>query len=184
MCYNLFKGSGVMQCPKCNTKMARGFCIRCGYIDEETKMRDHQINFEKSDLEKYLKRDYVKVLYNQNKISVFILGPLYFAYRDHFYLSFILGILDVLSAYFMGYFFQSMPIFITSFIINHMLYVMFANAFYMYLVNRKIIKLKKRYPDSYIDIINNKKSKYFFLPFLTILCYIVLFIFILFLYNS
>lgn len=167
-----------MECPNCHIKMTGDFCIRCGYIDEDTHMKDHQINFEKSDLEKYLKNDYVKILYNQNKKAIFILGPLYLAYREHFYLSFILGIFDILIMFFSGYLFQSTLMMVMTFIIIHFLYVMFCNPLYIYLTNRFIRKVKKRFPEDYENIFRNKKSKNLFLPFLVLLCYVVLFIFI------
>lgn len=169
-----------MECPKCHIKSAGNFCIRCGYIDEDTHMKDHQINFEKSDLEKHLKDDYMKILYNQNKKAIFILGPLYLAYRDHFYLSFILGIFDILIVLFSGYLFQSTLMMVVTFVIIRFLYVMFCNPLYIYLTKRFIRTVKNKFPEDYEVILRNKKSKNSFLPFLVLLCYVSLFIFVIY----
>lgn len=172
-----------MNCPKCQKKMARGFCMVCGYIDEETKMKDHQINFEKSDLEKFLKNDYGTILYNQNRKIIFLLGPLYFAYLNHFYLSFVLGIADISIAYLIGSLYQNFFMMLLSFTINHFLCVMFANPFYLYLTKKKVKKIKKEYGEDYLKILQTKKSKNYFLPFLVLIVYFILFLFVLFVYK-
>lgn len=165
-----------MECPKCHVKMARGFCIRCGYIDEETKMKDHQIHFEKSDLERYLKSFYTTVLYNQNRKIIFVLGPLYFAYLDYFWLSLFLGLVDFCFIVCVGYLFQSAFAFLLAVIIDRLLYMMFANSLYIFMVNKKIKRWKKKYQDDFIKKLQNKKSKNFFLPLLVVLIYIVMYI--------
>lgn len=172
-----------MKCPKCHINSPGDFCVRCGYIDEETRMKTHKINFEKSDLEKYLKNYYTRVLYNQNKKIVFLLGPLYFAYLNYFYLSFVLGIIDIFVTLSFGYLFESTFVMVISFILNRFLYVMFANSLYMYLTNKKISKWKKKYDKDYIKILQTKKSKNYFLPLLVITSYVVLGIFVIYLYR-
>ena len=74
-----------MKCPKCGKKMTKDFCMFCGYMLNGNYI--HKTNYKVNDLAKALGDDYDKVIRNENKFLIFFLGPLYFAYRNYFFLG-------------------------------------------------------------------------------------------------
>lgn len=139
-----------MICPKCNMKMEKGICIRCGYMSN-----GNTVNIKKdiiiSDLEKYLGNDYQKIYYNENSLLSFFLGPLYFFYLKYPLVAVILMLLDIISIFTVGYIVAFIPIlgafsmlsmFIT-FIINRLIFSAINNMLYLFLISHKIRRIKK-----------------------------------------
>lgn len=72
------------KCPKCGFFLTdNNYCIKCGYQKNIT-INDLKLTGE-SELELVLGNDYQKILYGQNSILIFLLGPLYICYRNFFH---------------------------------------------------------------------------------------------------
>lgn len=145
-----------MKCPKCGKNMNKDFCMFCGYMLNGNYI--HKTNYEMNDLAKALGNNYDMVIRNENVITVLLLGPLYFAYRNYFFLGLILEIIDALSYVFIyvcGEVLRITPpiipnigfwlVFITYFILNKIFWISMCNPIYSFLVNKKIKKINKKY---------------------------------------
>lgn len=84
-----------MKFPKCDKKITRDFCMSCGYMLNGNYITKN--NFKISILEKEFGNEYNKIVRNHNKWIVFLLGPIYFAYRNYFFLGLILEIFNIVS---------------------------------------------------------------------------------------
>ena len=97
--------------------------------------------------------DFQKVVKNQNKKTLFFEGPLYFCYRDFFWIGFLLECCDLLGYYFaISYgsaFFaygrlSLLPGFmIFYFCLNRYFWMTLGNHIYLWLLKRKIKKTEK-----------------------------------------
>ncbi len=147
-----------MKCPKCGKNMTKDFCMFCGYMLNGNYI--HKTNYEVSDLEKALGNDYNKVIRNENIGFIFLIGPLYFAYRNYFFLGFVLEFINIFSYYFlfacsealritpvgipnMGFWF----IFIIYFLLNKTFWMTLSNPIYKSLINTKVKKIQGKYPN-------------------------------------
>ena len=60
-----------MNCPKCNSKMIDGVCIKCGYMENGLNIK---VNYDekKSDLELF-EKDYDNMMHNKGLIKPFFI---------------------------------------------------------------------------------------------------------------
>lgn len=90
-----------MNCPKCGKSNFKDYCIVCGYMKNGNYIR--KTRYENSDLEIMLGYEYDDIIHNTNNLKVFLLGGLYFCYRNCFFVGFFLEILNILFVYFNAY---------------------------------------------------------------------------------
>ena len=166
------------RCPKCNFFLTNGYCVRCGYYNNNTYLNKYSTHV--SDIEIFLKDSYKKIKYNENQLIIFVLGPLYFSIFKFYILGFLLFIIEFIACFlfhnklfFLG--FGMYPI-ILFYFISRFLYLLFANSFLLKLVQLKLnlIKIKKT---NYKEFICDYKEVSFFSVFITII-FVILFFFI------
>ena len=169
-----------MRCPKCGKNMNKDFCMFCGYMLNGNYI--HKTNYEVNDLAKALGNDYDKVIRNENVGFIFLLGPLYFAYRNYFFLGFILEFINLFSyyiLYILQYTFRlgygEIPnvlfyfILFLYFIINKSFWMIFSNPMYKFLINKKINKIKSKYKENIDNYIINIKIRNIYKPIFAII---------------
>jgi len=167
-----------MNCPKCNSKLVNGCCIKCGYLSNGNQIENK--NIDKNEDLKLFNKDFDKLNLNKNLLLVFILGSLYFSYMGYFFLGTILGILN----YFLFYFvmnnieisisiFGTLPVGILYFFINRLLYIIVANYICLQIDKVKIKIIKTRYKDQYKEKLNSHRYHKYYL-FITIVIYVIL----------
>ncbi len=175
-----------MKCPKCGKPLHKDFCMHCGYMLNGNVI-DTKKKIEASKLEKYLGDDFDKIIHNENIKQVFILGPLYFSYRNFLFLGTSLTLLDIYLIYKSREFAQNflntplfsiylnfdIPIMLITFLLLRLFYVMFSNEIYIKLLTKKLAK-------SNDDIVNLKVSKKvnILLSIIYILIIFIIFLFI------
>lgn len=181
-----------MKCPKCGKKMTKDFCMFCGYMLNGNYI--HKTNYKVNDLAKALGDDYDKVIRNENKFLIFFLGPLYFAYRNYFFLGAILEFLDLVSYFFamrgivvmlgqiLSNYFLYLFLFFY-FILNKLFWIIFCNPIYKFLINRKIDKIKKQYGKNKDDYIRNIKIRNIYKPVMIIFSFVIIPLIILFFHK-
>lgn len=145
------------------------------------------------DLEKALGNDYDKIIRNENISFIFFIGPLYFAYRNYFFLGLLLEFINIGSYLFfcrnMYIILGNLPVlysyvFLFSyFVLNKLFWMMVCNPIYTFIINRKIKKIKKKYGNNKDDYIINIKIRNIYKLNLLIILFITLPFIILFLYK-
>lgn len=165
-----------MKCPKCNSEIMDGCCIKCGYLLNGNQIEEKDA--DKFKEQKIFNKDFDKINRNKNLLLVWILGPLYFSYRGYFLMGTILGIID----YFVFYWFMNIitlnlfgntPLVFLFLLVDRLIYVVFANYICLLIDKIKIKLIMKTYKDNYIDKLRKYKHKKIYLLF-TIVIYIVL----------
>ncbi|MDD5887889.1 MAG: hypothetical protein PUC82_00110 [bacterium] len=148
-----------MNCPNCNKKMEKNFCMHCGYMLNGNFINRSKSEIVASDLELYLGKKFDIINRNINTPVIFFLGPLYFCFNKLVLLGVIAFILDILY-YILNYFLTKllapslMPASIfLSFILVRLFYVTCANLIYMKICKIKINKIKKKNPDNYRNLL-------------------------------
>lgn len=177
-----------MKCPNCGKNMTKDFCMFCGYL-KTGEFVDYNKTEKVSDLELLLDKDYNKILRNETYISTFLFGPLYLCFRKFFLLGFFLEIINYmlfLLATYVGSFLHFTTLFSIIYIACSKLFWMTAgNMIYMYLLQKKINRLKTKYGDNYKDILSkNKRNSNILLPFLAIFIYFVILFLIVYIYRT
>lgn len=165
-----------MKCPKCGKIMSKDFCMFCGYMLNGNYIRKK--HYSASDLSKALGSEYDTVIRNENTGMIFLLGPLYFAYRNYFFLGFVLEFINLFS-YFVLYIFHhffrfnyssEVPnvifwiVLIFYFIINKFFWILFSNPIYVFFLKKKIKKIIKNHKDNKDDYIRNVKNRNIYKP--------------------
>ncbi len=144
-----------MKCPKCGKPLHKDFCMYCGYM-ANGNIIDTKKKIEASKLEKYLGNDFETIIHNENAKEIFILGPLYFSYRNYFVLGTVLTLLDVYIIYnsrviaqtFLNtplpnfYLNFDIPVMLITFLLSRLIYVMLSNEIYLKLLTKKLAKSK------------------------------------------
>ena len=167
-----------MNCPKCNSKLVDGCCIKCGYLSNGNQICNR--NIDKNEDMKLFNKGFDKINLNKNLLLVFTFGPLYFSYMGYFFVGTILGVLD----YFLFYFvmnnieisisiFGTLPFGLLYLFINRLFYIVFANYICLQVDKVKIKIIKNRYKDNYKEKLNAHKYHRHYLLF-TIIIYIIL----------
>ena len=156
-----------MKCPNCKKKMKRNFCIYCGYMNNGNFINNKPFVIKGTDLELFLGKRFDVINRNKNLFTVFLLGPFYFCFNrlillgvlafflDIFYYILFFIIMKILFPLFSDFY---MPI---AFFINRLFYLAMANFICLRLLNLKIMKIKKKYPDNYQDILIRKSEEHF-----------------------
>lgn len=180
-----------MNCPKCGKSNFKDYCIVCGYMKNGNYIG--KTKSENSDLEIMLGYEYDDIIHNTNNLKVFLLGGLYFCYRNCFFVGFFLEILNILFVYFnayigsfidLGSFNFSDFFFLLSIIIEKTFWVMFANQLYIKCAKRKLNRWKKKYSlDEYKMKIANQNIKKFLLPVFAVLLYIFILFIVVIIYR-
>lgn len=159
-----------MKCPKCNSNMMNGCCLKCGYMSNGNYVNKEEIKRNISDIELFDK-DYDKMNRNSNSYLPFMLGPFYLSYKGNFWLGFFLGIFDYLIRILSSLTTIPLVCMIIYFIISRLSYLIFANQLCIFLDKKKISKIKSKYGDNYKEILNKHHNKISYI-FLTIILYI------------
>lgn len=176
-----------MKCTNCGQEMhGRDFCIFCGYMKNGnfiSKKRKETLE----DLERYLDKDYQKVLRNETYVATFLLGPLYLCYKKCFVTGFLLEVLNAICFLLvldltsrLGPF--SFLCFTAYLCFNKFLWMTIDNMIYLKLVERKINKIKEIYKENYKEVLEKKEKKSVLSLVIAILLYILICFFILIIY--
>ena len=145
-----------MKCPRCGNNMSKDsehtFCTHCGYLDNGEQIHGYEEK-QASDLEIYLGKDFNKIWRNENCFTSFILGPLYLCYRGFI----LLGLLFMpLEWFFWAMMFGSFYHFryvllVIAILISRTIFMAVNNMICLYFYQRDIQRIKKRYPNNYLD---------------------------------
>ena len=178
-----------MKCPKCNVKLEKGICLKCGYMENGEQIERFKKKDKYTDIRIY-NDEFETMNHNENKIINLLLGPLYFSYRNHLITGTIISILSYIIFTFEMKLTESFleigtlctllaVINITIYIvINRVLYMTFSNAICIELDKIKI-KMIKKHNKNYINKLVEHKSKTLLTLLIQILFYIIIGIFIL-----
>lgn len=159
-----------MHCPNCGRKIYKDtehqFCIHCGYLDDGKQIRKRDEKRRLSDMEIYLGDDFDKIYRNDTSLSCFFLGPFYFCYRHYLVLGIVLFLGEVLFWRFWIWCFPrySLLSFVVAFFISRVFFMTVSNMIYLWLCERKIKRIKKKYGKDYLDQLrefNGKASSVF-----------------------
>ena len=144
----------------------------CGYMLNGNYIKKN--NNKVSELEKVFDKEYKKIVRNENKRIVFLLGPLYFGYRNYFFLGFILEFFNIISYWILYIIFYKLtnigpfsfaPLFILLyFFLNKFFWITFSNSIYIVLVNKKIQKIKRKCKTNKEDAIVNIRIRNIYKP--------------------
>ena len=167
-----------MKCPKCNSDIVDGCCVRCGYLLNGNFVRNREV--EKNEDLKLFNKDYESLLYNKKLLLIFILGPLYFSYRG-FLITSLLSIIIDRYLYFLFMDIVNHSIFMLSsfsmqliyFVISRLIYVIFSNSICILIDKLKIKMYKMIYKENCKEKISNHKHHKFYL-IIAIVVYIIL----------
>ena len=164
-------------CPKCGFPMKETYCVKCGYYEGESVSDINKYKTETSSLQTLLKNEYQKIIYNKNSIEIFLLGPLYFGYYNCIFQSIIGIIIEFLLLCIIGMSHNGDNILIfICLIINRALYVILGNTLLLKILNNKIIKVKRKNPNTYKEILFNEKEKSILNLIASLLFYILIII--------
>ena len=181
-----------MKCPKCGKNMNKDFCMFCGYMLNGNYI--HKTNYEVNDLAKVLGDDYDKVIRNENTSFIFFLGPLYFAYRNYFFLGIMLELINLTSYLIVmriisAIFGPQFPLFLfyiflfLYFILNKLFWMTLCNPIYIFLINRKIDIIKNKHDNNKDDYIRNIRIRNIYKPIFIIVLFILIPIITLYFYK-
>lgn len=158
-----------MICPKCKIEMNKGICLKCGYMENGNQIEQYK-NQKKYDDIRIYNEDFDEMNTNEKKYLNFLLGPIYFSYRNHLLVGTIITIISLIilkiemtltnSLLSVGgladlFAFINIVIYIT---INRILYMSFSNILCIKLDNLKIKNIKKQNKD-YMNILVKHNSK-------------------------
>lgn len=178
-----------MQCPRCNVELENGICLRCGYVEEGENIERFKGNDKYTDIRLY-NYDFEDMNTNQKKYMNFLMGPLYFSFRNHLIAGTIVSILAFLvlklelkmTNYLLsiGTLCTILAFFNTIFyiVLNRLIYMAFSNPLCIALDNLKIKGIKRRHED-YLPKLVKHHSKSMLTLLIQILIYILAAIYIL-----
>ena len=151
-------------CPKCGFYLISSNCPKCGYEKEHIYIEKYKT--EQSNLEFFLKDDYLKIIHNKNKKLIILLGPLYFSYYKFPITSIIFTSIELFIHYIMsinlttGGFLSTtllILIFTMDLIFLRIIYLSFYNTLLLNLQKNKLSKIKQK--DNYKELIYKYKPK-------------------------
>ena len=178
-----------MECPRCNIELENGICLKCGFVSDGEQIEQFKKHDKYTDIRIY-NLDFEEMNTNQNKFVNFLMGPLYFSFRNHLIAGTIISLLAFLVLSFeikitnyllsIGTLCTLLAFFNVTFyiIINRVLYMAFSNPICIALDNLKI-KIIKRKKKNYIDIFVNHHAKSILTLLIQILIYILTAVFVL-----
>lgn len=135
-----------MICPKCNVKMEKGICIRCGYMENGNVIEQFKDSNQHTEVRLY-NEDYDQMNTNETKCLNFIMGSYYFSYRGHF----IMGLISTIIAFTVLFFELKLTNALQQFgsatliliFLNTTLYILINRIIYMSFSNLICIELDK-----------------------------------------
>lgn len=175
-----------MNCPKCGGKIFDSCCVKCGYLINGNKVSLKDKKDKNEDI-KIFQKNFDLMLHNNNWFISFIIGPLYLSYKGYLILGSILTYLDLLIYYvilmipsflpqellILPFFNQlGMYTFVLYFIMSKLLYAATFNSLCLKLDNKKVEKIKNKYPKDYKNALA-KHTNHILYPVLTILTLIL-----------
>lgn len=175
-----------MKCPKCGMMLSKDtkhtFCTHCGYLDDGKQIHGYKEQ-QASDLEIYLGKDFDKIWRNTNWLSNLILGPFYLCYRGFVLLGLIFMTLECFfwAAMFDSFYHFRYLLLILAIFLSRMFFMAANNMICIYFYKRRIAKIKKKYPNTYLEELrkNNVHVNSFIsllLAFLLLLLFFISFI--------
>ena len=172
-----------MKCPYCHVPMYKGCCLRCGFMENGVIVNREEK--EVTDLEKMLGDSYLPLIRNQNKWTLFFLGPLYLCYRNYFWFGFLLESGELLFLYLFLMFLHSthflflnaislLPFWIfLYFLVVRILGVYTLNSIYFSLLKSKVKKMNAQEKE---EKISNIQTKSYLKVVISILLFVLLYI--------
>lgn len=172
-----------MKCPRCNKLMTKDkehtFCTHCGYLDAGEQIHGY-IEEQASDLEIYLGKDFDKIWRNENWFTSLILGPFYLCYRGFLFLGLLFVPLECLfwAIMFGSFYHFRYLLLVVAIILSRTFFMASNNIICIYFYKRQIVKIKKKYPNTYLEHLrkNNGHINHYMSLFLGILL-LILFVF-------
>lgn len=137
-----------MKCPRCDSKMVDGVCIKCGYMKNGNIVNTDYEN-KKTDLEIY-EKEYDDMLHNKHILKPFLLGSFYVGYKGHLIAGILLGGIESLCFYFCYRFFEG-------FAFNYKMVFGLIFTFMVWILIRLILAGVLNSLVLYLDKINIKK---------------------------
>ncbi len=153
-----------MKCPRCGMLMSRdkihNFCTHCGYLDDGKQIHGYTEE-QASDLEIYLGKDFDKIFRNTNWLSNLILGPFYLCFRGFILPTLFFIPIELFIWDFIGNSFSTFSIILKplAFLITRSFFMATNNMMCIYFYQRRIDRLKKKYPATYLDILRNSRKQ-------------------------
>ena len=178
-----------MKCPKCGKLMSKSqthtFCTHCGYLDDGKQIHGY-VEESASDLEIYLGKDFEKIWRNTNWLTNLILGPLYLCYRGFVLLGLLLMPLEWLfwSMMFGSFYHFRYVLLVIAILISRTFFMTANNMICIYFYNKRIQKIKNKYPDTYLEKLrkNNGHVNNYMSLFLAVLLFVLFVISFIFIY--
>ena len=165
-----------MKCPRCGKDMSKSnshvFCTHCGYLDNGNQIHGYT-EYQASDLEIYLGDEYHKIYRNENFLTSLILGPLYLCYRGFLLLGLLFIPIELFIWDIIGHSFSTFSMVLTplAILLTRCFFMAVNNMICIYFYQKKIDRIKKKYPDNYLTILRNQR-KQVPLP-IVVLCFIL-----------
>ncbi len=83
-----------MKCKNCGGIIYNGCCLKCGLMENGNFIQNPKKEPKIEEIEKY-NEDYDIMLHNENWYVPFIIGHLYFSYRNYFLLGILFEIIEI-----------------------------------------------------------------------------------------
>ncbi len=161
------------KCPVCSKNLKGNYCMYCGYLPSGAFIGKNEPT-SISDIEIYLGEKYDIINRNKNTGLIFILGPLYFIYSKCPIAGLIGILLDILIFPLTSL--LGINALLTLLLIRIM-HTAVDNMIYLWLCEKKIKIIKKKYNDNYKEILRaNDHNTTSILSLIIALLIIVLFI--------
>lgn len=155
-------------CSNCNGIIYNGCCLVCGLM-ENGEYANSQNTISKYDIFRNYNEDFDTMFRNENAYIPFLIGHLYFSYRNHLFIGLLAEIIEILFFLLVYYFLDKLVIFsnffgftivsIIVFVIVRLLFYFFSNKICITLdekkVSNNITKQKKTLTKSSIKLFIN-----------------------------
>ncbi len=186
-------GSVYMKCPNCKADMSdRDYCIRCGYMKNGKFIGQYNPVDKDADLKAY-QDHYEEMLWNNKLYKPFFLGCFYFSWNRHLFVGLISGFIGLALYYLLMILFLSFPLLdnipindiqqasvfmfsVAAIIIIRTLYAAIANTICLYLDRKKILFMKKKYPEEYMQKLLKQKPRSFMQVLMHVMLYMLFFV--------
>lgn len=143
----------IKRCIKCNGIIYNGCCIKCGLMDNNVYIKKEK-NISKYDEYRNYNEDFDLMFHNDNGYIPFLIGHLYFSYRNYLFLGIISEVLEIIAFIGMYYYLDKLVIFsniigffvftILTFVIVRLQFYLFSNKICLALDKKKIKKYKEK----------------------------------------
>lgn len=171
-----------MICPRCNSKIYKDCCLKCGYLVNGNQITTDEKNINKFEDQKLINSKFDDMYRNKKMYINFILGPLYFSFRGHLVLGILCCILHYINIMYIPVLFSNVFFIPSTLIIylyiflSRIMYCTFANTICISIDNLKINHYKRTYKNNY----KNKLSKYKYRSLYLIINILLIILFVLF----